>query len=256
MSSADTSPISPARFAEALRELSLPTLHLKALEIRNSILHLRYSNAQLKPYAEGAATTLDAADASAGRPDPDCVEAIRENDAVIARMEERLQIIRDEVEGRGHSWNEFRSKEEIESEQQQDGAAHANGVNGTASQVTTTTTTTTTTVTTNGLGAATAEEERIAGQRAALSATAAAAAANNSGTTTTAASPHPAWLDGTFQMGTIRNGEIRMDAAPAQPTPQSSSTGGRLSDEELRRAMEERMRDLGHDNDEDGGMHL
>jgi len=244
MSSADTSPISPARFAEALRELSLPTLHLKALEIRNSILHLRYSNAQLKPYAEGAATTLDGADASAGRPDPDCVEAIRENEAVIARMEERLQIIRDEVEGRGHSWNEFRSKEEVESDHhhhhhQQQAGVHANGVNGTAAQATTTT---------NGLGAATAEEERIAGQ------TAAAAAASNS-STTTAASPHPAWLDGTFQMGTIRNGEIRMDAAPAQPTPHASSTGGRLSDEELRRAMEERMRDLGHD-DEDGGMHL
>ncbi|KAK2036000.1 hypothetical protein LZ31DRAFT_561435 [Colletotrichum somersetense] len=249
MSSADTSPISPTRFAEALRELSLPTLHLKALEIRNSVLHLRYSNAQLRPYAEGAATTLDAADASAGRPDPDCVEAIRENDVVIERMEERLRIIRDEVEGRGHSWNEFRSKEEVESDQRANG-----GLNGTAAQETTTTTTTT-----NGLAAVTAEEERIAGQ------TTAAAAANNSGGggTTTAASQHPAWLDGTFQTGTIRNGEIRMDAAPrAQPAPQASSTGGgRLSDEELRRAMQERMRDLGHDDDdddnnEDGGMHL
>ncbi|KAK2053315.1 hypothetical protein LY76DRAFT_597915 [Colletotrichum caudatum] len=249
MSSADTSPISPARFAEALRELSLPTLHLKALEIRNSVLHLRYSNAQLRPYAEGAATTLDAADASAGRPDPDCVEAIRENDVVIERMEGRLRIIRDEVEGRGHSWNEFRSKEELESDQS------ANGVNGTAAQETTTATTAT-----NGLAAATAEEERIAGQTTA--AAAAAAAANNSGGgTTTAASQHPAWLDGTFQTGTIRDGEVRMDAAPrAQPAPQASSTGGgRLSDEELRRAMQERMRDLGHDDDdddEDGGMHL
>ncbi|EFQ29389.1 hypothetical protein CGRA01v4_05149 [Colletotrichum graminicola] len=243
MSSADTSPISPARFAEALRELSLPMLHLKALEIRNSILHLRYSNAQLKPYAEGAATTLDAADASAGRPDPDCVEAIRENDVVIARMDERLQIIRDEVEGRGHSWSEFQSKEEVESDhhqqqqqqQQQQAGARANGVNGTTAQATTT----------NGLGAATAEEERIAGQTAATA---------SNPNTATAASPHPAWLDGTFQMGTIRNGEIRMDAAPAQPTPQPNSTGGRLSDEELRRAMEERMRDLGHDDDD--GMHL
>ncbi|KAK1989952.1 hypothetical protein LX36DRAFT_593669 [Colletotrichum falcatum] len=196
MSSADTTPISPARFAEALRDLSLPTLHLKALEIRNSVLHLRYSNAQLRPYAEGAATTLDAADASAGRPDPDCVDAIRENEAVIDRMDERLRIIRREVEGRGHSWDDFRSKEEV---------------------------------------------DIAAGQGA-------AAPADNS--------PHPAWLDGTFQMGTIRNGEIRMDPAPARPTPQP---GGRLSDEELRRAMEERMRDLGHDEgdeDEGGGMHL
>ncbi|WQF78155.1 Putative translation machinery-associated protein [Colletotrichum destructivum] len=236
--SADTHPISPARFAEAVRDLSLATLHLKALEIRNSILHLQYSNAQLKPYAEGAATTLDAADASLGRPDPDCVEAIRENDVVIARMEERVQIIREEVEGRGHSWNEFRSKEEVESEQQ---AGAANGVNGT-----------TTATTTNGLGAARAEEERIAGQSA-------QAANESSTTTTTAASQHPAWLDGTFQMGTIRNGEIHLDTTPAQPAPQTNGTGGRLSDDELRRAMEERMRGLGDgggDDDNDGGMHL
>ncbi|GJC91971.1 hypothetical protein ColKHC_00797 [Colletotrichum higginsianum] len=158
--SADTHPISPARFAEAVRDLSLATLHLKALEIRNSILHLQYSNAQLKPYAEGAATTLDAADASLGRPDPDCVEAIRENDVVIARMEEPSQ--------------------------------------------------------------------------------------------------HPAWLDGTFQVGTIRNGEIQLDTTPAQPAPQTNGTGGRLSDDELRRAMEEQIRGLGDDdnNDNDGGMHL
>ncbi|KZL81023.1 secondary alcohol dehydrogenase [Colletotrichum incanum] len=237
--SADTSPISPARFAEAVRDLSLPTLHLKALEIRNSILHLQYSNAQLKPYAEGAATTLDAADASAGRPDPDCVEAIRENDVVIARMEERVQIIREEVEGRGHSWNEFRSKEEVESEQQTGAGANGvgtlNGVNGTAAQTTT-----------NGLGAARAEEDRIERQ----------STATNNSSTTTAASQHPAWLDGTFQTGTIRNGEIQLDATPSQPTPQANGTGGRLSDDELRRAMEERMRGLGDDNDEDDGMHL
>ncbi|KAK6226823.1 secondary alcohol dehydrogenase [Colletotrichum tabaci] len=233
--SADTHPISPARFAEAVRDLSLATLHLKALEIRNSILHLQYSNAQLKPYAEGAATTLDAADASLGRPDPDCVEAIRENDVVIARMEERVQIIREEVEGRGHSWNEFRSKEEVESEQQ---AGAANGVNGT-----------TTATTTNGLGAARAEEERIAGQSA-------QAANESSTTTTTAASQHPAWLDGTFQVGTIRNGEIQLDTTPAEPAPQTNGTGGRLSDDELRRAMEEQIRGLGDDDDNDGGMHL
>jgi hypothetical protein len=40
-----------------------------------------------------------------------------------------------------------------------------------------------------------------------------------------------------------------MDQQPGRPN------GGTLSDEELRRAMEERMRDLGDDDDE-GGMHL
>ncbi|KAH9243305.1 hypothetical protein K456DRAFT_1907248 [Colletotrichum gloeosporioides 23] len=209
MSSADTAPISPTRFAAALKDLSLPTLHLKVLEIRNSILHLQYSNAQLKPFAEGLATTLDAAtDAAAGRPDPDCVEAIRENEAVIARMEERVAIIRAEVEERGHSWNEFRSKEEVDEAE----GDKAEGINGTGEERTA-----------NGAGAAAAP------------------------------SAHPAWLDGTFQTGTIRNGEIQLDAQPGQ---RANGTGGRLTDEELRRAMEEQMRGLGQDDDEDGGMHL
>ncbi|KAJ0313886.1 hypothetical protein COL5a_007175 [Colletotrichum fioriniae] len=258
--SADTRPISPTQFASALRDLSLPTLHLKALEIRNSILHLEYSNAQLAPYAAGDATTLDSAtDASAGHgPDPTCVEAIRENDVVIARMRERVQIIRDEVEGRGHSWNEFKSKEEVEEEEAEaregavaavnrrgitsESVAGANGVNGNGTPAT------------NGLGAAAAEENRIAtGRQGVLAAT------NGGGSSTTAASSsHPAWMDGTFQMGTIRNGVITMDGPPAQSTQstqQANGTGGRLTDEELRRAMEERMRGLG-DDDEDGGMHL
>ncbi|OHE93662.1 hypothetical protein CORC01_11065 [Colletotrichum orchidophilum] len=249
--SADTRPISPTQFASALRDLSLPTLHLKALEIRNSILHLEYSNAQLAPYAAGDATTLDSAtDASAGRPDPTCVEAIRENDVVITRMRERVQIIRDEVEGRGHSWNEFKSKEEVEEEEGRSGAAlrgitsesitGANGVNGNGIPAT------------NGLGAAAAEENRIAAGHQG------AAAATNGGSSTTTTSSHPAWMDGTFQMGTIRNGVITMDDRPEQPAQaaqQANGTGGRLTDEELRQAMEERMRGLG-DDDEDGGMHL
>ncbi|TDZ74454.1 Translation machinery-associated protein 17 [Colletotrichum sidae] len=223
--SADTTPISPTRFAEALKTLSLPTLHLKVLEIRNSILHLQFSNAQLKPYAEGSATTLDAADAAAGRPDPDCVEAIRENDVVIARMQERVDLIRAEVEDRGHSWDEFKSKEEVEAESGTGAGA------GTAAV--------------NGLGNARAEEERIAGAGSGVSETNGA---------TAAPSQHPAWLDGTFQMGTIRNGEIHMDTPPAQRV--NGTGGGRLTDEELRRAVEERLRDAEQDADDNGGMHL
>jgi hypothetical protein len=51
--SSEVTPISPARFAEALKDLPLSTLHLKAAELRNSIAHLDYSNEQLKPFAEG-----------------------------------------------------------------------------------------------------------------------------------------------------------------------------------------------------------
>lgn len=60
---------------------------------------------------------------------------------------------------------------------------------------------------------------------------------------------HNAWNDGTFQTGTIRNGEVQVDRQAGRPE------GGSLSDEQLRRALEEQMRDLGTDDDE-GGMHL
>ncbi|KAH7162997.1 hypothetical protein B0J13DRAFT_537511 [Dactylonectria estremocensis] len=198
--SADTTPISPARFAAALKDLSVGMLHLKVLEIRNSIAHLQYSNDQLKPFAEGSET---AADAGGSGPDQDCVDAIRENELVIDRMAERVAIIRAEVEERGLGWNEFQSRDEAGSKTEDE----PENINGTA-------------------------------------------AAPSTLTSAPGAAGNP-WTDGTFQVGTIRNGEIHMDAQPSQ------LTGGSLSDEQLRRALEERMRDLATDDDNDeGGMHL
>lgn len=95
-------------------------LHLKVLEIRNSIAHLQYSNDQLKPYAEGTAAASDGTSETSGgaaaapEPDQDCIDAIRENEQVIERMAERIALVRIEVEERGVSWNEFQSKEETE----------------------------------------------------------------------------------------------------------------------------------------------
>lgn len=72
----------------------------------------------------------------------------------------------------------------------------------------------------------------------------------NSATTTTATGRHAAWTDGTFQTGTISGGAVTMDSA-------QSRQGGTLTDEELRRRLEERMRaDLENDDGDDGGMHL
>ncbi|CRK46201.1 hypothetical protein BN1723_006932, partial [Verticillium longisporum] len=257
---ADTSPISPARFAAALPPLSLPTLHLKVLEIRNSIAHLRTSNIELLPYALGT-------EPAGATPDPDCADAIRENEAVILRMDERIALIA-EVEDRGCSWREFEAVEPAlpgtVAGADDDDVAGANDDD--VAPVT------------NGLRDARLEEDSIA-----------------------AGTRHPAWSDGTFQTGTIRGGVIRFDddAAPtASPAPTTSSApaasapaasapaasapaasasspaapadagsvraattqtaapsgGGRLDDEQLRRAVEERMRQL--DDDDDGGMHL
>jgi hypothetical protein len=215
--SADTRPISPARFASALKDLSLPMLHLKVLEIRNSIAHLQYSNDQLRPFAEGNFTASSSTtETPAAEPDQDCIDAIQENLTVIDRMAERIALVRAEVEERGVSWTEFQSAEEVKAAQED------------------TTTVDETTTTTNG-------EQR---------------------------SP---WTDGTFQTGVIRNGEVRMDATPGQRRQIDGGTaqepegaggqgggqgGGSLSDEQLRRAMEEQMRNLGADGDDDGGMHL
>lgn len=126
--SADTQPIAPGRFAAALKDLSIGMLHLKVLEIRNSIAHLQYSNDQLKPFADGTTSISGSQSESndstisnttpTAEPDQDCIEAIKENEAVIERMMQRVALIRAEVEDRGVSWTEFQSKEEVEVENQ------------------------------------------------------------------------------------------------------------------------------------------
>ncbi|KAH8170247.1 hypothetical protein LIA77_10791 [Sarocladium implicatum] len=225
--SADTRPISPSRFASALKELSLPMLHLKVLEIRNSIAHLQYSNDQLRPFAEGTAVASPSSTTSpsveAAAPDQDCVDAIAENLTVIDRMAERIALVRAEVEERGLSWTEFQSAQEAK-------LPADPGTEVTVDE----------TSTANGATQQGAEDR-----------------------------PSP-WTDGTFQTGTIRNGEVHMDAVAGQRERPAESNaeltqsngsgqqqqGGSLSDEQLRRAMEERMRNLGAGDEEDEGMHL
>ena len=204
-------PISPGRFAEALKDLPLSTLHLKAAELRNSIAHLDYSNEQLKPFADGT-------EGDAG-PDQDCVDAIKENEDVIQRMLERIELLKQEVEARGSSWLEFQSAEEVAEGKEE------RLVNGTAGPAE---------------GHADGGDAEMGG----------------------VANGHErseAWRDGTFQTGRIVNGEVRMSGATGSSGTNGTSTNstvGRLDDEALRRAMEERMRALAEDGDDDEGMHL
>lgn len=202
--SSEARPITPRRFAAALRDLSLPLLHLKVLEIRNQMAHLDYSNQQLKPFAEGTVAGADGTTTQT-EPDQDCADAIRENEQVLERMEERIRLIRAEVEGRGASWTEFQSKEEADEMARR--GREMGQLNGHL----------------EGDEDVPAESAGASGERT-----------------------HPAWSDGTFQAGTTRNGELQMD----------QHAGGRLTDEELRRQMEERMREMEVDDEEDEGMHL
>ena len=94
--SSSATPIPPQRFAEAIKELPLSNLHLKATEIRNSIAHLMSSNQQLQSFADEG--------------DPDCAAAIQENRSVVQRMEERISLLKGEVEGRGFKWVDDETK--------------------------------------------------------------------------------------------------------------------------------------------------
>lgn len=123
--SAESQPITPARFAAALPDLTVESLHAKAAEIRNSIAHLKSSNEQLREFAmEG---------------DKDCYEAMVENEEVIERMEHRIEMLKAEVEGRGLRWIEEHEKpkengaEEGEDANMEDAEdAHTNGTAGEA----------------------------------------------------------------------------------------------------------------------------
>ncbi|PNS19729.1 Retrograde regulation protein 2 [Sphaceloma murrayae] len=88
--SSDTAPIPPEEFARALESLPPETLHQRAAEIQNSINHLKYSNEQMMPFADEG--------------DHDCREAMFENLVVIGRMNERIKMVREEVEKRGLRW--------------------------------------------------------------------------------------------------------------------------------------------------------
>ncbi|KAI8951082.1 hypothetical protein F4801DRAFT_307718 [Xylaria longipes] len=190
--SSETQPISSARFAEALKDLPASSLALKVLELRNSIAHLDYSNAELRPFADGITPTLDQQGnpSEAGQPDQDCKDAITENEAVIARMQERIELIRAEVEGRGLSWREFQ---------------------GTADEVAT---------------AAQNTDDATQNETPATATTAV------NGDVPNVESQHEAWQDGTFQTGTIRGGEelLRelLNRVPHEDDEQDSDGGMHL----------------------------
>ncbi|TFB04706.1 hypothetical protein CCMA1212_002733 [Trichoderma ghanense] len=218
--SADTTPISPARFASAIKDLSLSMLHLKVLEIRNSIAHLQYSNDQLAPFAQGTSVALgtesSSSTAEAAVPDQDCIDAIKENEAVIDRMAERIAIIRAEVEERGFSWTEFQSQDEVQEE------AHAD-----ANQTATATTTT------NGERVVSSGQEEQQPR-------------------------HSAWTDGTFQTGTISNGQVRFDSQPVgQGAPTTNQDGAQSSTTTTTTTTREQEQGGSGDGAaEDGGLHL
>ncbi|KAH0368896.1 hypothetical protein KCU65_g3721, partial [Aureobasidium melanogenum] len=109
-------PIDRARFAEALESLPLNALHAKVAELRNNMNHLRYSNEQMVPFADEG--------------DQDCKDAMYENLVVISRMNERIELLRAEVEKRGMRWSEV----EVEDRQVSEGMVNGDSASTTTTQ--------------------------------------------------------------------------------------------------------------------------
>lgn len=92
--SSEARPISPTQFATAVTDLPVENLYAKVVEIRNSVAHLERSNKELREYSDSVAG------------DADCLAAVRENEEVIGRMDDRIELVRKEVERRGQKWHE------------------------------------------------------------------------------------------------------------------------------------------------------
>lgn len=122
--SAESTPITPARFAAALTDLPISSLYAKHAELTNNIVHLESSNRQLEDFARE-------------NDDRDCYEALLENRQVIKNFNERIDLIRKEVEEiRGLPWRP-RDEEEVRKEEGAIGlnstAATQNGTDATVS---------------------------------------------------------------------------------------------------------------------------
>lgn len=248
--SAAAAPISAELFALAIKDLPASSLHFKARELRNSLAHLDYSNQQLLPYTDG----------TNGEADPDCLDAIKQNEIVIERHNARLALLKIEVESRGMNWREFMTSEELD-EQSNDTARNGDLVDGEGNLV-------------NG---------NAAGHNSGTNGTNTTSRTRNAGTTsgngTTAFRSRYTegpWADGTFTVGTISSSTVpsQLDTRPRTPSQTGSreaafqsltgehqagqdrreartAGGPRLNDDQIRQGLAELLQE-----DDGGGMHL
>ncbi|RAK93639.1 hypothetical protein BO79DRAFT_206579 [Aspergillus costaricaensis CBS 115574] len=116
--SAESLPISPAAFAEAIKELPLPVLYAKVSEIRNSMAHLHRSNQELRTFINESCDTDS---------EKQELEAyIKENEDVAVSMLERIELLKTEVENRGQKWIELEDPEKEKVKENGEGTANGN----------------------------------------------------------------------------------------------------------------------------------
>lgn len=119
--SSESLPINPAAFAEAIKELPLSAVYSKVAELRNSIAHLHRSNSELRLFL-----------AQSQDPEEEKKELegyVVENEGVIVSMNERVQLLKTELENRGQPWVEVEDDKEKE-DKGQEPSADAPTMNG------------------------------------------------------------------------------------------------------------------------------
>jgi predicted RNase H-like nuclease (RuvC/YqgF family) len=104
--SSESQPISAERFAFAIKDLPAENLYAKAQELENSIAHLERSNKTLQEYIDSIRSDTSLSESTRQEGDKDCSDAIQENQVVIERQKERIDLLKREVERRGAKWHE------------------------------------------------------------------------------------------------------------------------------------------------------
>lgn len=115
----ETTSINAAAFAEAIQELPLSAVYGKVAELRNSIAHLHRSNSELRVFL------TESSDPEEEKKELESY--VTENEGVIASMNERIKLLRTEVENRGQPWLEVEDEREEEQQKLSSDAAATNG---------------------------------------------------------------------------------------------------------------------------------
>lgn len=117
--SRESIPISASIFADAIKELPLSAVYAKVSELRNSIVHLHRSNNELRSFITESCESED---------DRREIETyVSENEGVVSSMEERIVLLKAEVENRGQLWIEVDNAAGTTT----DGSHSTSAVNGT-----------------------------------------------------------------------------------------------------------------------------
>ncbi|CAG8385039.1 unnamed protein product [Penicillium salamii] len=106
--STEALPITPGAFAEAIKELPLAVLYSKVSELTNSIAHLHRSNVELRTYL------VETNDSEEDKKEIE--QYVTENEQVAVSMNERIALLKTEVENRGQPWIELEDLKKVDDE--------------------------------------------------------------------------------------------------------------------------------------------